>query len=725
MKRMIFVSNRLPVDVQKKSGKLVYQDSIGGLATALDSIYKQYDCTWVGWPGITSNKLSPADIRNLRSALKKRHCHPVILTKDESDNYYQGFSNRTIWPLFHYFVQYTETSEKTWNSYVNVNKVFADEIVKIAKPEDVIWIHDYHFLLLPQMVRERIPEASIGFFLHIPFPSYEIFRLLPWREELLKGLLGSDLVGFHTYDYVHHFLQSVRRLIGYDDKPGLITIGDRIVKVNAFPLGIDYEHYSGACDTPKVKKEIKKIHKHLGDRKVILSMDRLDYTKGISNRLVAFDRFLQKYPQFKEKVTLIMVTSPSRTNVETYKALKRDVEIKVGEVNGKHTRLGWVPVWFIYRKIPFHQLIGLYSSADVALITPVRDGMNLMAKEFLATKRDQSGVLILSELAGASKELGEALIVNPNNIEGIADAIYNALMMPPQEQKKRNLTMQKRLQRYTSKQWTEDFLAELDKVKSVQNKHMSKRLLSETQKLITNAYKISGNRLIILDYDGTLTPFKKRPEDAIPDSDLLQLLKNICNDDENEVLLISGRDKDTLEKWFGHLDMNLVAEHGAWFKERGKEWKMIQALANKWKHQIHTLLESYVMKTPGAFVEEKDYSLAWHYRKADQEQAKAQISELMPTLVDMTTGMDVDILEGNKVIEIKNRGVNKGRAARKWLKKKKWNFILAIGDDWTDEDMFEVIPSRGHTIRVGFTHSKAKYHITNYEAVRKLLRSLR
>jgi len=302
-------------------------------------------------------------------------------------------------------------SQSLWQSYQRANEVFCDAVASIWEQGDDIWVHDYHLMLLPRLLRQRLRGATIGFFLHIPFPSLEIFRLLPWRKELLEGILGADLVGFHTYDYAGHFLSSVRYLLGHDSVMGKITAGERVVKVDAFPVGIDYERYAGAAEAPATEAERRRFRGNLGDRKMILSIDRLDYTKGIIQRLEAFGLFLDRHPEYREKLTMVLVVVPSRTMVGRYAQLKKQVDELVGAVNGRHGTIGWTPIWYLYRFLPFDSLVALYTAADVALVTPLRDGMNLIAKEYVATRREGKGVLILSETAGAAKELVEACLL--------------------------------------------------------------------------------------------------------------------------------------------------------------------------------------------------------------------------------------------------------------------------------------------------------------------------
>lgn len=448
MSRLIIVSNRLPLNITKRKNVLRFQPSIGGLATGLSSLHKEKRGLWIGWPGISLEKISLKEKETISQKLRAENYQPIFFTKQEIENYYHGFSNKIIWPLFHYFPLYALYEKKFWQSYCQVNQLFAKEILKNAQPHDQIWVQDYHLMLLPKLLREKLPSLKIGFFLHIPFPSFEIFRLLPWRKEILEGLLASDIIGFHTQDYLRHFLESVKEVQGFEFSG----------KGGVFPMGIDFQRYSQAAALPQAKREVAKIKKKLGQRKTIISIDRLDYTKGILQRLEAFDLFLSQHPEYQESVTLILIAVPSRTSVESYRNLRRQLEELIGRINGKYGTLGWVPVWYLYRPVPFYKLIALYNLADLALVTPLRDGMNLIAKEFVAAKTNGLGVLILSETTGTAKELKEALIVNPNDKEKMAQTIKTALEMPPEEQIRRNRQMQKRLSHYTIHKWAADFL---------------------------------------------------------------------------------------------------------------------------------------------------------------------------------------------------------------------------------------------------------------------------
>lgn len=723
MGRWLIISNRLPITVVKRENQLQFHASAGGLATGLGSFYKSYKSLWIGWPGITLEK-----IKGKRGEIEERilaeNCYPIFLSQYDIENYYYGFCNKTLWPLFHYFTQYTTYSKNLREAYKRVNELFCKTVVKIANPDDIIWVHDYHLMLLPRLIRERLPEATIGFFLHIPFPSLEVFRLLPGRKEILNGLLGADLIGFHTYDYVLHFLASIRHLLGYEHSFGQITAKGRTIKVDAFPMGIDYERFANAVDHKEVQREIKKIRKKVGESKIILSVCRLDYTKGVPERLEAFDLFLERNPEYREKVSFVLVAVPSRTRVNQYMLLKRQVDELIGRINGKHGTIGWTPIWYIYGSLPFHRLVALYNIADVALVTPLRDGMNLIAKEFIASKRDGRGVLVLSEMTGAAKELGEAIMVNPNNREQVAEALKEALEMPEEDQIERNRIMQIRLQRYDVIRWANEFVDKLLEAKKAQRELGQRRLTQQMRNSLIDHYLKSKRRLILLDYDGTLIPFVVRPERARPDERLLELLRSLSYEPKNEVVIISGRDKATLENWFGSLNMGLVAEHGVWIKEKDGNWEMIEPLKNDWKEEIRPILEIYVDRTPGAFIEEKEFSLVWHYRMADPELGEVRARELKDALLQLTVNLNLGVLEGNKVIEIKNIGINKGRAALRWIKKEKWGFILAIGDDWTDDDVFAVLPELAYSIKVGLGPSRARFNLDSIMDIRLLLEEL-
>lgn len=725
MGRLLVVANRLPFSITKTAEDFHFRPSPGGLAVGLSSLPDSIERIWIGWPGITNEKLSTECKTKIRDNLADENCLPVFLSTEQIDDYYLGFCNKIIWPLFHYFPTRVVWEDRYWQSYKQVNQAFCKEILKIAQPGDKIWVHDYQLMLLPLLLREKIPDLGIGFFLHIPWPSFELFRLLSWREEILHGLLGADLIGFHTYDYVRHFLSSVCRIVGIEHTLGKLHVKNRIVRVDAFPMGIAYEKYAHAANNPEVHNEVEKIVAKIGKRKIIVSIDRLDYTKGIPERLEAFDLFLSENPQYKGKVTLIIVAVPSRTGVEDYQMLRDRLERLVGRVNGEHGSIGYIPIWYLYRFLPFQQITALYNIADVALVTPLRDGMNLIAKEFIASKTEGNGVLILGEMTGAASELGEALIVNANNKRAMVNAIKEALEMPLPEQVERNQIMQQRLQRYNISRWSNDFIDALAEVQKVQDEFSVHKLSNTARQKMKEQYNQASRRLFLLDYDGTLVGFRAKPVQAGPDDKILKLLKKLSGDSKNTVIVVSGRDKQTLDNWLGNLNIRLIAEHGAWTKEDNGNWKHIEPITTTdWKEVIKPILEIYSDRTPGSIVEEKDFSLVWHYRRSEPELAYVRTQELRGAVLDLTANLDVGVFEGSKILEIRQLGINKGRAAEQWLEKAKWDFILAAGDDYTDEELFAAMPKNAYSIKIGIGISKARFNLDSVPEFRLLLNEL-
>jgi len=730
--RLLIISNRLPVTIEEENNELVIRESSGGLVSGISSYleslrgsdpHSKSDYIWIGWPGI---EIKNKDQESLKQKIYREYnAFPVYFSKDIMKKFYEGFCNNTIWPLFHYFPSLTTYDEEQWNCYKNVNEEFCKAVLEIIEPGDVIWIHDYHLMLLPQMIREKRNDVKIGFFLHIPFPTFEIFGLLPkkWRNDILKGLLGADVVGFHTFDYMQHFLRSVLRLLGYENNMGMIQHGNNITIADVFPMGIDFQKFRSASEDVEIKNDTQELKKVLNYKKIILSIDRLDYTKGIINRLRAFELFLEKNPEYCGKIILVLIVIPSRIGVKHYHSMKKQIDESVGRINGKFSQIDWSPISYQYDFSPFRQLVSIYSAADIIMVTPLRDGMNLISKEYLACRTDKTGVLILSEMAGSSKELGEAIIINPNHVEEISDAIFEAINMPLEEQHRRTEVMQKMLARYDVKKWANNFIRKLSCPSESGESLIRGRTLdmNKTEQIIAE-FKQAENSIIFLDYDGTLVPFSKHPHNAKPDKELITLLKNLSK--KTDLVIISGRDKNILHEWLGAVGSDIIAEHGAWIKKGAGEWQLLKSMSREWKKQIYSVFETYEDRLPGSFIEEKDFSLVFHYRRSDPELASIRIKEFVDFLLDFTSNSELQVLQGNKVVEVRNFGINKGIAGLNWLSGKKYDFILAIGDDWTDEDLFKVLPESAYTIKVGFANSFSKYSLPSYQNVLELLKKL-
>ena len=724
--KIIFVSNRLPVTISKRKDELKIQESLGGLATCLRSLQEEGKAVFVGWPGYWPINEDEKKLIE-RNLISNYQSYPIFLSPAEISKYYHGFANRTIWPLFHYFSTYCGFEESEWQTYKRVNQKFFQKLYEITNPQDVLWIHDYHLMLLPSLIRESFPQSSIGFFLHIPFPSSEVFRILPWREEILNGLLGADLIGFHTYEYARHFLSSVLRLLGYEHEFGELLVSDRIVKVDNFPMGIDSLHLEKLLQQPSIQEEIKKLEEKIGapKRKIILSVDRLDYTKGILQRLEGFEFFLEKNPEWLNKFTYIMLCVPSRTKIKHYSLIKNEVDSLIGRINGRFGMPGWIPIQYLYRSLPFEKLMPLYSVADVALITPLRDGMNLVAKEYVASKIDNRGVLVLSETAGASFELGEALLVNVNNKEDLAAALNQALGMSAEDQAIRMESMRKRLFEYDVFRWARSFVKSIEDIKEIQAQHEHQKLNEQWKGRLISDFKKSKRRLLFLDYDGTLVPFAKEPELAKPGVGLMRLLFSLARDPHNLLVIVSGRDRAILEHWLGKIPCDLVAEHGAWIKKGPQQnWEKQKSISAGWKEQLKPILKDYEVRVPGSLVEEKDYGLGWHYRKANPELGQLRSSELFDYLNEFLANTELQVMHGNKVIEVRVSGINKGNGIMPWLSKDKWDFILALGDDWTDEDLFKVLPANAYSIKVSYGPSQARFYLESPQSTRDLLKEL-
>lgn len=729
--RLLVVSNRLPIVVVEEDGEMTFHEGAGGLVSGisayLDSLkgssFAKTEHLWIGWPGVTIEE--PAKQSATAAALSQFDARPVFLTERSMDKFYHGFCNKIIWPLFHYFPTYAEYDESFYAHYKVVNQIFCEAVAKIMRPEDVVWIHDYHLMLLPQLLRDRHPSAAIGFFLHIPFPSFELFRLLPmlWRSEILRGLLGADLIGFHTHDYTQYFLRCVLRILGHEHSLGKILLRNRLVQVDTFPMGIDFHKFHAAAANPTPRTGEPDPLESLKPFKIVLSIDRLDYTKGILNRLKGYASFLENNPQWRAKVVLVLVVVPSRVGVEYYQQTKRQIDELVGKINGGYSTVGWTPILYQYKYLPFESLSPLYAASHVALVTPLRDGMNLIAKEYIASRPDKTGVLILSEMAGASKDLAEALIINPNSAEEIAAALQTALEMPEVEQIRRNEVMQNRLRRYDVVRWAEDFLSRLSAIKTEGNRLRSRLLGGPAQEQLLVDFARARRRTLFLDYDGTLVPFARDPQAAKPTPELLAVLDALAKDARNEIAIISGRDKTVLSKWFAGLDLVLVAEHGVWTRRPGQDWQLAKPLDNAWKSTILPVLQTYADRLPGTFVEEKEYSAVWHYRAADPESGSSLAKELVDDLVSFTANINVQVLQGSKVVEVKCAGINKGDAAAPLLSDET-DFILAVGDDWTDEDLFKALPATAYTIRVGIRHSHARFNAHSHTEVLELLNEL-
>ncbi|MEZ4293952.1 MAG: bifunctional alpha,alpha-trehalose-phosphate synthase (UDP-forming)/trehalose-phosphatase [Polyangiaceae bacterium] len=724
--RLLIASNRLPVTLKDERGALRLVPSSGGLATALRSPHERSGGLWFGWPGDLTHATA-SEKQQITEELTRLRTAPLAISPREVASYYDGFSNGVLWPLLHYMLDKVRLdAEHDFSVYKEINRRFAEAIAKEHKAGDVIWVQDYQLCLVPGYLRKLLPHATIGFFLHVPFPSAEVFRILPWREEILKGLLGADLIGFHTAGYRHNFAHAAALVLGLDLGVDTIAYDDRTVRIGVYPIGVDAASFEEAAGRSDVRNEIEKLRASLGKKRLVLGIDRLDYTKGIPRRLLAIDRLLSREPRMRDEIHFLQVAVPTREKVEHYSELRRTVNELVGRLNSHHGSPSGVPIHFLYRSIPFAQLAALYRAADVMLVTPLRDGMNLVAKEYVATRTDDQGVLVLSELAGAADGLPEALTVNPYDLGGVARATSRALEMSSAEQRLRMMAMRARVRRGNVHAWAEGFIADLEVQTMSPSSRVEPTMTTPPADLSARiaAARVAPTRMILLDYDGTLMPLAPLPELAAPDTALLRLLGDLARLPSTEVHILTGRTRASIEQWVGQLPIMLHAEHGFWSRW-SSHWVSNHELSVAWKEKVEPLFADFCARTPGAFVEEKTAALALHYRSSDPTLVAERLRELRGKLTTALSGGPVEMLDGSKVLEVRLRGANKGVIARKLTADLHPDAaILAAGDDRTDEDTFAALPEQAITIRVGPGRSRAAYTVASPAELRGMLRIL-
>jgi trehalose 6-phosphate synthase/phosphatase len=728
MGRTLLVSNRLPVTASMVDGELKVERSVGGLATALSGTKRSASSLWIGWPGPVSDIPRPARAK-LDSRLADIGCVPVPLKPREVHEYYEEVSNGVLWPLLHYQVDRIPLEPRHWSTYVAVNGRFADVVAEHWQKGDDIWVHDYQLLLVPALLRQRLPSARIGFFLHIPFPALEIFRILPWRTEVLEGMLGADLIGFHTRSYALYFRRAALALTRATEASDAeqLSFGGRDVEVGAYPIGIDAREFERRAAQPDVDREVQRL-KESGDTKLIVGVDRLDYTKGIPQRLLAFQRLLEDDPEVRGRVRLIQVVVPSRTGVRSYREFRTQLDAMIGHINGTFGSASWTPVTYQYRALPRAELLALYRAADVMFVTPVRDGMNLVAKEYIATRADVDGVLVLSEFAGAAEDLQEALLVNPFNVERTARTLEQALAMSPEQQRVRMAALRRRVFSADAARWANRFLTHLHAVRGDREGEAIEVPLSSAEQLGQLARRIRRAvfRLLLLDYDGTLVRFTSSPADARPDARLRKLLRDLAAVPGTEVHVVSGRSHESLSEWLGDLGIGLHAEHGLWSRAPDSDhWQRQRVERSASYDEFLHRLQQHAERAPGALIETKTAGLAWHYRMANERLGAREAARLIREITPLAERQGLEVLPGNKVVEIRPRVVNKGVVVASLADRlPKEAVVVAMGDDRTDEDLFAALPAGGIAIHVGPGPSRAPYRVKDVRAARALLVSL-
>ncbi|MGA0058627.1 MAG: bifunctional alpha,alpha-trehalose-phosphate synthase (UDP-forming)/trehalose-phosphatase [Planctomycetota bacterium] len=720
-------SNRLPVSLGFTDGELHATRSSGGLAAAMKAVAEGAPLDWVGWPGCPV----PTDRQDeVRDRLAAERLVPVFLDEEDEELYYHGIANQAIWPLFHYFVDKVDFQERAWQRYVEVNQRFAETILTAAPEGARIWIHDFHLMLVPRLLRQARPDLEIGFFLHIPFPSSEIYRLLPAREDLLLGVLGCDYVGFHTHDYARHFRSACLRVLGLTAEHDGVRFEGRRVGIGVHPIGIDVQGFERTLTAPRTAELVAELEDRYRGRRLILGVERLDYTKGVAHKLRAFERVLERRPSLASEVALLQVIVPSRLKNPDYAALKREIDECVGRLNGRYGSPGVTPVEYMHRSVDPEQLAALYRFADVCLVTPVRDGMNLVAQEFVLCQDEVEGLdepwrgmLVLSEFAGAAHVLARALLVNPWDLEQSADLLEDALDMPPGERAERMQTMADQVRALECTTWARHFLERQGAAADANQSHAVVTFGREDEAVLCREFAAASRRVLFLDYDGTLREIVRSPEDAVPSAELLEVLAGLSSLPDTEIHIVSGRHRRDLEHWLGGLDLSLCAEHGFAWRPRGAHtWQENPGIDLSWLPRVRSLLRGVTDEVPGTRLEVKPCALAWHYRMADADYGAWRARELHSQLQHNLANLPAEIVHGHRVIEVRAAGVHKGSYVSRHVEGADW--ILCVGDDRTDLDMYRALPAEAHSIHVGVSVAEAQYTIPSPAHVRRLLARL-
>jgi trehalose 6-phosphate synthase/phosphatase len=726
--RLIVVSNRLPLTLRRAGEGWRTERSSGGLASALDPVLKRTGGLWIGWPGESPAAPDEGRDEQLRGWRKKHGYVAVDVPAELGRSFYEGYANQTLWPLFHNFPTNVEFDPGGWNAYVEANHRFRDAVLQNLGPGDVVWVHDYHLMLLPGLLREALPHAAVGFFLHIPFPASEVFRILPRRSELLRGLLGADLLAFQTHADLQHFRASLLRINGIESRMDRVKGDGHHTRLEALPIGIAPDEFLRFIEKDKGTQQAYEEHRRrFAGLKILLAVDRLDYTKGIPHRLRTFRRLLERAPRLRGKVVLVQVAVPSRERIPRYEELRHEVSELVGEINGDFGTPDWTPVVYMRRGIARSELVALYAAADVGWVTPLRDGMNLVAKEYVACQRRAEGVLLLSEFAGAAAEMGEAFLVNPYDEDRTAEVLEAALNLPLEDRRERMAALHRRVHRNTVFAWSERFVSLLREAASEQARRQAEQPARLPVGDLASAFRRARSRLLFLDYDGTLVPFANTPREATPPAALLSLLSRLAGLPDTATTLVSGRPRGDLESWFGKTGLWLAAEHGAMIRRPSStDWELTRPIIPvDWKSRVMPVLEHFVDRTPGSFVEEKDYALVFHYRMSDPVFGEWLANELCANLEELLAETELRAIRGQKSVEVRLVWANKGEmVARVEAAVPAVDFRLAVGDDSTDEDLFERLPADAWTVHVGEGTSHARFCLSGPREVVDMLDQL-
>jgi alpha,alpha-trehalose-phosphate synthase [UDP-forming]/trehalose-phosphatase len=713
----VVVANRLPVDRTTDGvGEHGWRRSPGGLVTALEPVMQKADGAWVGWAGQPDVELEAFEFDGTLLV-------PVTLSAEDVELYYEGFSNDTIWPLYHDVIAEPRYSRVWWDAYVRVNRRFARAVAEAAEEGATVWVQDYQLQLVPRMLRDLRPDLVIGYFHHIPFPAYGLYSQLPWRRQVLEGLLGADVIGFQRVADAGNFARAVRRQLRYETKASGITVPEadgstRVALARAFPISIDASSYIELAQRPDVQERARQIRESLGNpKRIFLGVDRLDYTKGIRHRLKAYGELLTEQKLSVQDVTLVQVASPSRERVAAYIQLRDEIEQTVGRINGDFDTMGHTAIRYLHQAYPREEMVALFLAADVMLVTALRDGMNLVAKEYVASRVDNRGVLILSEFAGAADELGTALRVNPHDIEGLKEAMMRAVEMTPGEQGRRMRAARRKVLEHSVEDWSREFLEALETL------HLRRSVIESPQQRRTDdtglkealARVAASDRLLVaLDFDGTLAPLEDEPMNARALPSAAAAVAALAALPDTPVAFVSGRSMHDLREIAEHADDDqifLAGSHGAEFWVPGEGLLQTDDEENgpALRDELRDRMTAEVGGLDGVWVEPKTFGFGIHTRVASPEDAQTARSAADRLVQDRAPHWRRRT--GHNIVEYSFRHEGKDSAIAALRERTGATAVLFAGDDVTDEDALASLGPDDLGIRVGDGETAASVRV--------------
>ncbi|KAI3976303.1 hypothetical protein MKX01_021845 [Papaver californicum] len=780
--RKIIVANALPLhaNIDAKNGGWCFsldEDSL--LVQMKDGFSPDTEVIYVGSLKVDISTNEQDEVA--QKLMKDFNCMPTFLPLDLQKKFYHGFCKQQLWPLFHYSLplspDHGDRFERSlWNAYVKANNIFANKVMEVINSDDdYVWIHDYHLMILPTFLRRRLYRVKLGFFLHSPFPSSEIYRSLPVRDEILRSLLNSDLIGFHTFDYARHFLACCSRMLGidYECKRGYIRLEyfGRTVNIKILPVGVHMGRLQSVLNLPSTSMKVRKIQQQFKGKKLIVGVDDMDIFKGISLKFLAVEQLLQRNSDLRGKVVLVQIVNPARSTGKDVQEAKRETYLTAKRINDTYGFPGYDPVVLIDHGVPLYEKIAYYAVSECCIVNAVRDGMNLVPYKYVVCRQGtaeldeamgmkegstRTSMLVVSEFIGCSPSLSGAIRVNPWDIDAVADALNVAVTIPDAEKQMRHEKHYKYVSSHDVAYWARSFVQDLERAC---RDHYSKRcwgigfglgfkvvsLSPNFRKLsidlVSSAYKRSNRRAIFLDYDGTIVPQASMIKSPSPE--VISVLNNLCSDPKNTVFIVSGRGKSSLSEWFASCDMlGLAAEHGYFIRwNKSSEWVSSTLLADiDWKRMAEPVMQLYTERTDGSFIESKESALVWHHQDADPDFGTCQAKELLEHLENVLANEPVEVKRGQHIVEVKPQGVSKGFVVEKLFSCMVSNgnppdYVMCIGDDRSDEDMFESIMSASlspllpavpeiFACTVGQKPSKAKYFLDDNVDVVKMLDGL-